>query len=87
MNPVISEALKCAAEKVLHRPLRPREESFLLEGFCAGEGTVCDRIIGSLMMATGLPRGLLERAAARSAGGAGIAQEVAIIRTAVPEAA
>lgn len=79
MNPVINEALKRAAEKIVHRPLRRDEETSLFAGFYSGEGALCDRILRALGAATGVPRGLIERAGARSAGTAGIGTEIATI--------
>jgi len=82
MNPQINEALKRAAEKVIHRPLRHPEETLLLSTFYSVRGTVSDRVIGALIEATGVPGGLLERAAARSAGAAGIGSEIIAIQDA-----
>jgi hypothetical protein len=80
MNLSINQALTRAAEKVVRRPLHQPEELSLLEGFYSTEGNVVDRIITALEQGTQAPRGLIEKAANRSAGAAGIAEEVQLIR-------
>ncbi len=79
MNAIINQALKRATEKVIHRSLTSQEEKYVLAGFYAAEGTLTDRIIAALAEGTSVPRGLIERAAAKSAGAAGIADEIAEI--------
>jgi hypothetical protein len=79
MNIIINQALKRATEKVIHRPLTTQEEKYVLAGFYSAEGSLTDRIIAALVEGTHVPRGLIERAAAKSAGDAGIAEEIAEI--------
>ena len=76
MNLIINQALKRATEKVIHRPLTRQEEQYVLAGFYTAEGSVTDRIIEALAEGTHVPRGLIERAASKSAGAAGIAPEI-----------
>lgn len=76
MNLIINQALKRATEKVIHRTLTTQEEKYVLAGFYTAEGSVTDRIIEALVEGTHVPRGLIERAAAKSAGAAGIAPEI-----------
>jgi hypothetical protein len=76
MNAVINQSLRSAAEKVIHRPLSREEVSYLLAGFYLAEGSITDRIVVALAEGTHIPRGLIERAAAKSAGKAGIAAEI-----------
>lgn len=82
MNTIINESLKRAAEKIIHRPLRGQEETVLLTAFYTSRGTLPERVVEALVSATGVPRGLPERAAARSAGNAGIQKEINAIQDA-----
>ncbi len=80
MNSSINQALTRAAEKVVRRPLNGPEELFLLNNFYASEGLLIDRIVAALEQGTQVPRGLIEKAASKSAGAAGIGKEIETIR-------